>query len=47
MLEYLTMEWNLVNMLSTLAFRKISNANYKGYINKELNEEMDSGYTPH
>ena len=44
MLEYLKiMEWKLVNIFSTHSvFLKISNVNWKGYVNKKLNEEMDS-----
>ena len=44
MLEYLKiMEWKLVNIFSTHSvFLKISNVNWKGSVNKKLNEEMDS-----
>ena len=37
------MEWKAIDMLSisTLS-RKTNNANYKGYVNKTLNEEMNS-----
>ena len=49
MLVYLKIiELKLINMLSTSSvFRKISNANYKGYVNEILNEEMNSGDTCH
>ena len=47
MLVYLKIiELKLINMLSTSSvLRKISNANYKGYVNEILNEEMNSGDT--
>ena len=48
MLEYMKiMEQKLIDIFSapTLA-RKINNANYKGYIRKKLNDEINSGYTP-
>ena len=43
-LEYLKiMEWKLVHIFSTNSFfLKLSNANWKGFVNKKLNEEMDS-----
>ena len=46
-LEYLKiMEWKLIDMFSTLSIiRKLTNVNYKSYVNKELNEELDSGDT--
>ena len=47
MLDYLKiMEWKLIDLLSTLfVVRKINNAIYKRYVNKKLNEEMESGNT--
>ena len=43
MLDYMKiMELNLINMLFTPSVvRKINNANYKGYVNKNLNKEME------
>ena len=47
MLGYLkNMEWKLTDMFSTPSVvRKINNANYKGYVNEKLNEEIKSGNT--
>ena len=44
MLNYLKIiEWKLIDMFSTPSVvRKIHNANYKGYVNKKLNEEIES-----
>ena len=40
------MEWKLTDMFSTPSVvRKINNANYKGYVNEKLNEEIKSGNT--
>ena len=49
MLEYLKiMEWKLTDILSTPnVVRKIKNANYKGYVHKNINEEMNSGDIHH
>ena len=43
-LEHLKiMEWELFNISSTASFvLKINNAKCIGYVNKKLNEEMDS-----
>ena len=39
-------EWKLIDMFSTPSVvRKINNANHKGYVNKKLNEEMNSENT--
>ena len=45
MLEHLKiMQWKLMDMFSTsFVVRKIKNANYKGYVNRKLNEEMNNG----
>ena len=45
MLEYLkVMEWKLTGLFYTPPVnRKMNNANYKGYVNKKSNEEIDNG----
>ena len=45
MLEYLkVMDWKLTGLFYTPpVIRKMNNANYKGYVNKKSNEEIDNG----
>ena len=49
LLEFLKiMEWKLIDMFSNPSvIRKINNVNYKGYVNKNVNEKMDRGDTRH